>query len=170
MAPPASYYARNALDAELHIQVEVDGVSLPSVTPGEAVVEGRVARVFRGDPSLLSSRISFEVSCLREGDDSGPPGEVRWTDADALAKAKVIEVYLTPWKGGYGVVSGLSFLLETVTDTPRRPFTEEDARNPADAPPGWSERLSSVGTWLLMLLFFGSGLAGFGYAFWALLK
>lgn len=170
MAVPFHFYARDALDAKLHVQVEVDRVVLPSVTPGEAVVEGRVARVFRGDPALRSTRISFEVSCIREGDDSGPPSGTLWTEADALEKATVIEVYLNPWKGGYGVVSWQSFLLDAVTDTPRHPFTEADAHDPADDPPSWRERLALLGTWLLMFLFFGSGLAGFGYAFWALLK
>ncbi|NTX56363.1 hypothetical protein [Myxococcus sp. CA039A] len=169
MAVPAHYHARAALEADLHVQVEVDRVVLPSPTPGEAVVEGRVARVFRGDPALLSSRISFEVSCLRDGD-LVPPSGIDWKHADTLAEATVIEVYLNRWEGGYAVAFSQSYLLDAVTDAPRYPFTEEDAREPAVPPMSWRERLELVALVGGMILFLGGGLAGFVYAFRALLQ
>ncbi|MFY2561987.1 hypothetical protein ACN469_30615 [Corallococcus terminator] len=167
---PFYYYARDLLDADLHVQVEVDRVVLPSVMPGEAVVEGRVARVFRGDPAVLSSSVTFEVNCVGEGGYSGPPSGFLPTAADVLATARVMEVYLNRWKGGYGVVAYQAFVVDALTDTPRYPVTEADALDPSDAPMSWRERLSLLGMWLLMVLFFGSGLAGFGYAIKALLQ
>ncbi|RKG52506.1 hypothetical protein D7X30_33400 [Corallococcus sp. AB011P] len=120
------HYTRAALDAEFHVQVEIDRVVLPSEVRGEAVVEGRVARVFRGDPALLASRISFEVSCLREGA-SPPPSGVRWQIAEKLERAVAIEAYLNRnGYGGYAVARWQSFLLDAVTDTPARPITEAD--------------------------------------------
>jgi hypothetical protein len=166
MAMPAHEYARAALDAEAHVQIEIARVSVPSPTPGEAVVEGRVARVFRGDASLLGASISFEVSCIHEGDDV-PPSGVFWTDALELEKARVMEVYLNPHAGTWHVAMYNSLLLDTLTDAPRLVFTEEEAREP-ERSATWD-----MGTVLGLLggaLFLGLGFAGLGYALWTLFR
>jgi hypothetical protein len=120
------HYTRAALDAEYHVQVEIDRVVFPDAVRGEAVVEGRVARVFRGDPALRSSPISFEVSCIREGA-MPPPSGVRWQLAERLERARVIEAYLNRnGYGGYAVARWQSFLLDAVTDAPMHLFTEKD--------------------------------------------
>ncbi|AFE05067.1 hypothetical protein COCOR_03184 [Corallococcus coralloides DSM 2259] len=125
MLPP-DHYTRAALDAEFHVQVEIDRVVLPSEVTGVAVVEGRVARVFRGDPALLTSNISLEVSCIREGA-LPPPSGVRWLITEKLERAAAIEAYLNrDGYGGYAVARWNSFLIDAVTDTPARPITEAD--------------------------------------------
>ncbi|MCE9669980.1 hypothetical protein LY474_19455 [Myxococcus stipitatus] len=129
MALPPHEYARAALDAELHVQVTVDHVELPSVTPGEAVVTGRIARVFRGSPSLCSTPASFTVPVCREHDDMMPSGTI-WTLPELLAKAPVLEVFLDSHEGGFRNASYDNHLLAALTDTPTRVYTEEMARAP----------------------------------------
>jgi hypothetical protein len=103
--------------------VEIDRVVLPSTVSGTAVVEGRVARVFRGNPALLASSISFEVSAIREGA-RPPPSGVRWQIAEKLERAVAIEAYLNPnGYGGYEVARWQCFLLDAVTDAPTHPVT-----------------------------------------------
>jgi hypothetical protein len=166
MAMPAYEYARAALDAEAHVQLEIDRVELPSSTPGEAVVHGKVARVFRGDTSLLGASISFEVSCLHEEDDA-PPSGVLWTRVVDLKKARVMEAYLDHHEGAWHVALYNSQILDALTDAPQLVFTEEEAREP--------ERTGTwdAGTVLGLLggaLFIGLGFAGFGYALWTLFR
>jgi hypothetical protein len=179
MALPPHEYARAAVDAQLHVQVEIDRVVLPPVTPGEAVVRGRVARVFRGEPSLVSSRISFEVSCLREGDICPPSGTL-WTYADDLEHARVIEAYLNrDGHGSYHVACSQSLLLDAVTDTPVVVVTEEEARRleeevfgRAGATPGpvalWISDALTHG-WPFVLII-GLMLAGIGALVWELVE
>lgn len=127
MLPP-DYYVQAALTAELHVQVEIERVTLPTGVTGEATVEGRIARVFRGDPALRSSPISFAVSSIREGA-RPPPSGVRWQIAEELERAAAMEAYLKPnGYGGYKVASWQCFLLNAVTDVPMHPFTENDLR------------------------------------------
>ncbi|ADO69306.1 uncharacterized protein STAUR_1502 [Stigmatella aurantiaca DW4/3-1] len=93
MALSPDTYRRAALAAELHVQVQIDRVVLPPVMPGNAQVEGRIARVFRGDPGLTSSRISFEVSCARDWDELPTGGPLCMSAAD-VERAVAMEVYL----------------------------------------------------------------------------
>ncbi len=175
MALPPHEYARAAVDAQLHVQVEIERVELPPVTPGEAVVEGRVARVFRGDPALVSSRISFEVSCTRDGDMPTPSG-ILWTPAEDLEHARVIEAYLDQDDAGhYHVASWQSFLLDAVTDTPVAVVTEEEARRLEEevygsggGTLGWL-RDTLAGGWPILLII-GVMLAGIGALVWALVE
>ncbi|AGC49089.1 hypothetical protein MYSTI_07817 [Myxococcus stipitatus DSM 14675] len=153
MALPAHHYARAALKAELHVQVEVVEVVLPAVTPGNAWVTGRIARVFKGKPGFLSSRVTFEVPCRRPGD-SPPPSGIRWKDTEALEKAAVMEVYLTPHEGRYHVAGYSTVLLEAVTDEPQRTFTEEDGQPPV--PPR-----ARIPRWGVLLLIAAGALAAF---------
>ncbi len=179
MALPAHEYARAAVDAELHVQVEVERVELPPGTSGEAVVVGRVARVFRGASALLSSRISFEVSCCREGDDSPPSGTL-WTPMEQLERARVIETYLNrAGQDGFHVPMWQSFIIDAVTDTPVVVVTEEEARKLEEdffgPPPSAARRLFSVMAYGLLvhglpLLLGLGGLAAIGYFVWKLVE
>ncbi|MFP2929376.1 hypothetical protein ACLESO_30100 [Pyxidicoccus sp. 3LG] len=178
MALPAYEYARAAVDAALHVQVEIERVELPPGTSGEAVVVGRVARVFRGAPELLSSRISFEVSCLREDDDDAPPGGTRWTHVEDLKQAKVIETYLDrDDQGRFHVPLWQSFIINEVTDTPLFLVTEEEARRLEDEfglPRTRARRLLHVLDAVLLqglvLLLGLGGLAAIGYFVWKLVE
>ncbi|MCP3063701.1 hypothetical protein LXT21_33500 [Myxococcus sp. K38C18041901] len=130
MALPSYRYARVALDAELHVQVSVDHVELPPSIPGEAVVSGRIARVFRGSPSLCSTPVSFKVPVCDERDHGMPPSGILWTHPARLTKAPVIEVFLDAHDGGFRNASYDNRLLPALTDTPTRVYTEEMARAP----------------------------------------
>ncbi|MDC0710903.1 hypothetical protein POL68_20690 [Stigmatella sp. ncwal1] len=129
MALPPHEYARAALDAELHVQVTVDRVELPPATPGEAVVTGHIARVFRGSPSLCSTPVSFSVPVCREDDVMAPCGTI-WTLPEMLKQAPVMEVFLDSHEGGFRNASYDNHLLEALTDAPMRVYTEEMAREP----------------------------------------
>ncbi|WP_163866030.1 hypothetical protein [Myxococcus eversor] len=127
---PSDYARRDAgaaRHAKLHVQLEVTRVTLPPHTPGEAVVEGRIARIFRGDPARLSTPVSFEVPCYREGDRL-PPSGIRWRLVEDLERARYIEIYLDT--NAVGVMdAGPGFtVLEALTDTSRFVFKyiEED--------------------------------------------
>ncbi|QSQ12237.1 hypothetical protein [Myxococcus landrumensis] len=156
MALPSHHYARDALNAELHVQVEVVEVVLPDVTPGHAWVTGRIARVFKGSQGLLSARVTFEVPCLRDGD-RPPPSGIRWRKADELEQAVVVEAYLTLHEGRYQVAGYSTLLLEAVTDEPQRTFTEEQAQ--PDVPP--KTRIRVGGVLLLGLLIAAVSLMAF---------
>ncbi|WP_208722877.1 hypothetical protein [Corallococcus llansteffanensis] len=175
---PPDQYARAAVDAALHVQVEIERVELPPGTSGEAVVMGRVARVFRGPPEMLSSRISFEVSCLRENDDSPPSGTL-WKRVEDLEQAKVIETYLDrDGQGGFHVPRWQSFIIHEVTDMPLFLVTEEEARRLEDAfgPPRTRARrfLHAMNSVLLVhgpvLLLGLGGLAAISYFVWTLVE
>ncbi|AGC43795.1 hypothetical protein MYSTI_02479 [Myxococcus stipitatus DSM 14675] len=144
MALPPHEYARSALDAELHVQVAVDHVELPPVTPGEAVVTGRIARVFRGAPSLHATPVSFTVEVCRDGDDVDPGGTL-WTDPARLAEASVIEVFLARHGEGFRNASYDTTLLTAPTDSPTIAYTEEMAQDPDDSPTEGPRRMLLVG-------------------------
>ncbi|AKQ68404.1 hypothetical protein A176_005316 [Myxococcus hansupus] len=121
-------YTQAALDAQYHLQVEIDRVVLPSAVRGEALVEGRVARVFRGEPTLRDSPIAFKVNSIRKGA-SIPPSGIRWQIAEELERAVAMEAYLNRSDSGeYVVASSQCFLLDAVTDTPTRLITQKDLR------------------------------------------
>lgn len=147
MALPAHVYARAALDADLHVQIEVEHVEPPRVSPGEARVTGQVVRVFKGSQALLSTSISFGIHCQRE-DDRPPPSGIRWKKAKDVEQAAVVEAYLSVVDGKYYVARYNSVLLDAVTDEPQRTFTEEQAQ--PYVPP--KTRISIRGVLLVLLL------------------
>jgi hypothetical protein len=170
MAMPFYEHARAALAAELHVQIEIERVVLPGVTPGAAKVHGRIARVFRGDPALRASPIHIQVDCFREGDSDLPVG-VTWTPVEELLRAGAVEAYLDRSAEGYEVALENFRLLARVTDTPEFVITEEDAREPVRPPASRvKDFLVLAGARLAFAAFLGLGLAGFGYAIWALLR
>src|SRR5215217_173559 len=122
-------YARAALAAELHVQVTVDRIELPLATPGEAVVTGHIARVFRGSLSLCSTPVSFTVPIRRE-DDVVTPSGIIWTRPEMLEEAPVMEVFLDSHEGGFRNASYDNYLLTALTETPMMVYTEEMAREP----------------------------------------
>ncbi|QSQ17092.1 hypothetical protein [Myxococcus landrumensis] len=144
MALPPHEYARSALNAELHVQVAVDRIELPPVTPGNAVVTGHITRVFRGSPSLHSTPVSFTVEVCREGDDVDPSGTL-WTDPARLEQASVIEVFLNSYPDGFRNASYDTTLLAAPTDSPTIEYTEEMAQDPDDVPMGGPHRMLLFG-------------------------
>ncbi|WP_342380428.1 hypothetical protein NVS55_12510 [Myxococcus stipitatus] len=144
MALPPHEYARSALNAELHVQVAVDRIELPPVTPGEAVVTGRITRVFRGTPSLLTTPVSFTLEVCQEGDDVDPGGTL-WTDPARLKGASVIEVFLARHGEGFRNASYDTSLLTAPTDSPTIVYTEEMGEDPDDHPVDGPRRLLLFG-------------------------
>lgn len=125
---PAAYARRDAADAlsaKLHVQLQVDRVTIPPVTPGEAVVEGRIARIFRGDPARLSTPVSFEINCCRD-DDEIPPSGIRWTRVEDLERAQYLEIYLNIHTGGVMDAGPGITVLEALSDTPQFVFSDID--------------------------------------------
>ncbi|MCP3168980.1 hypothetical protein [Myxococcus qinghaiensis] len=127
MALSPDEYARrdasHALHAKLHVQLEVDRVKLPPFTPGEAVVEGRIARIFRGNPAQLSTPVSFEVPCYREGD-MLPPSGIRWKLVEYLEHARYIEIYLDTNAVGFMDAGPGITVIEALSDTPQFVFSD----------------------------------------------
>ena len=95
MAP--EFYRQARADAPFHVQVAIDKVTPPATGPGNCMVEGKVAEVFRdaGNKLPAGTPVSFSVACHREGEQV-PIGGAKWTDTAALTSAKYIEAYLTP--------------------------------------------------------------------------
>lgn len=179
MGEPLNGYIRAAVNADLHVQVEVERIELPPGRSGEAMVVGRVARVFRGTPKLVSSRVSFGVSCCREVEDS-PPGVPPWTRMEDLERARVLETYLDrDGAGGFFVPHWRYTIVNEVTDTPVMVVTEEELRILDEDGFGSARSVPRTGArrflyelvhdWPFLLVIAGS-LAVIGYFVWALLE
>ncbi len=89
---PPDVYREARRTADHHVQTEVTGVKAPAKTPGDCIIEGRVATVFRGDLAK-GTPVSYPVACLRTGD-MPPVGGTLWGNADELTSARFMEVYL----------------------------------------------------------------------------
>jgi hypothetical protein len=98
---PPSVYRTAAKNAAYHAQVKVLKVAVPKTTPGECGVKAKVVRVFRNKTGKLKvgRTIAFSIACKRKGD-SIPVGGTIWQSAEALAKAKFLEVALDGDKTG----------------------------------------------------------------------
>ncbi|MBU8897777.1 hypothetical protein KRR26_19355 [Corallococcus sp. M34] len=167
MALPPHDYARAALDAELHVQVTVERVELPPTTPGDAVVTGRIARVFRGSPALCSTPVSFTVPVCREADDCPLDGTI-WTLIEMLETARVMEVFLDAHGEGFRNASYDNHVLPAPTDTPMRVYTEEMARAPIQRRTGG--RYDPRAERRELLLFGALSIIGLAVFCWALVR
>jgi len=100
---PSSSYQAARKNAAYHVQVRIVSVSIPDKTPGECMVQGTTERIFRDNAKNLkpNQSVSFQVSCLKEGDPMSPPGGTLWTRVERLQAAKYMEVYLDRAKGGH---------------------------------------------------------------------
>jgi hypothetical protein len=92
LPPSAQVAARQA--APRWLQIEVQAVTPPArgAAQGECVVDGRIARVFRG-PGKAGDPVRAVVSCMGEGA-RVMPGPRVWWNLDALRAARLVEVFL----------------------------------------------------------------------------
>ncbi|MEO8421262.1 MAG: hypothetical protein ABI457_08725 [Hyphomicrobium sp.] len=119
MAP--EFYRQARADAPFHVQVAIDKVT-PPAAPGNCIVEGKIAEVFKdaGNKLPVGTPVSFSVACHREGEQV-PIGGAKWTDTAALTSAKYIEAYLTPGVDGFAVAMWNSKIIDAPSKTPQYP-------------------------------------------------
>ena len=86
------YYEEARRTAPNHLQIKVEDVDGPDGGMGACMVEGTIARVFRGD-LVPGRKLTFAVSCYDYGD--MPSGATLWTDYDALSEAKYLEAFMS---------------------------------------------------------------------------
>ncbi len=78
MAP--EFYRQARADAPFHVQVAIDKVTPPATGPGNCIVGGKIAEVFRdaGNKLPVGTPVSFAVACHRQGEQV-PIGGAMWT-------------------------------------------------------------------------------------------
>src|SRR5688572_7497760 len=83
MAP--EFYRQARADAPFHVQVAIDKVTPPASGPGNCILEGKIAEVFRdaGNKLPAGTPVSFSVACHSEGE-KVPIGGAKWTATEAL--------------------------------------------------------------------------------------
>jgi hypothetical protein len=120
MAP--EFYRQARADAPFHVQVAIDKVTPPASGPGNCILEGKIAEVFRdaGNKLPAGTPVSFSVACHSEGE-KVPIGGAKWTPTEALKSAKYIEAYLTPGVDGYAVAMWNSKIIDAPSKTPQFP-------------------------------------------------
>ena len=119
--PPWVYQEARA-KAPLHVQIDIAKVSLPASTPGTCTVSGKVLRIFRDTPGTLSTGrvIEFPVACSRAGE-MVPVGGTIWQDADTLAAARFIEVYLDIVDSRYVPALDQARIIDAPSEEPQLP-------------------------------------------------
>lgn len=124
-ALPRKVYDDARKTAALHLQVKVINVARPKEALGQCTVEGEVATIFRDElaKTRKNSPIGFSISC-KSGGGFPPPGGAIWTDAEALAKAKYLEVYLNREGDGYKVAYWQSKIIDAPTMKPKFPVSQ----------------------------------------------
>lgn len=120
-------------ECPVHVQLEVDGVQPPSVSPGPAQVVGRVMRVFRGSVAPGSS-LTLALDVLRPGDDC-PMGDFYY-GWERVEQARFLEVFLEPHGDTLRVpTNSCSEIIDELTDAPQLAWSTAQART------GWPARL-----------------------------
>lgn len=116
------FYRQARADAPFHVQVAIDKVTPPAAGPGNCIVAGKVAEVFRdaGNKLPVGTPVSFAVACHRQGEQV-PIGGAKWTQTDTLTNAKFIEVYLAPGVDGYAVAMWNSKIIDAPSKAPQFP-------------------------------------------------
>jgi len=120
MAP--EFYRQARADAPFHVQVAIDEVTPPAAGPGNCIVAGKIAEVFKdaGNKLPVATPVSFAVACHRQGEQV-PIGGAKWTETDTLTSAKYIEVYLAPGVDGYAVAMWNSKIIDAPSKAPQFP-------------------------------------------------
>ena len=122
MLPNTYLRARKA--AHHHVQVEITAISLPSVSPGEAIIQARVGTVFRSAGSLsVDDSVEFELSVTRSMDDI-PPGPAFWVPAEVVGEGCWIEVFLNGEPPACAVAKWQSQAIDGPTPGPVMSLTE----------------------------------------------
>ncbi len=120
MAP--EFYRQARADAPFHVQVAIDKVTPPAAGPGNCIVAGKIAEVFRdaGNKLPVGTPVSFAVACHRQSEQV-PIGGAKWTETETLTSAKYIEAYLAPGVDGYAVAMWNSKVIAAPSKAPQFP-------------------------------------------------
>lgn len=106
------YYDQGVAAAALVVQIETPKVS-PADANGDCAVTGPATRVFAGT-LVVGDWVTALVPCDNA---LGMVGQTLWTDATALATAKVVELHLDEDGSVAGYGAGIA-LLDTVSQSP----------------------------------------------------
>ena len=115
-APPPNYAVR--LTADFHIQMEITDTVLPDTFPGMCRISGSVMRVFRDRTDTLEEddRIEFITMCAVHTPEFAP-NDI--SDADELADAQYLELFLTPGlEANYDLAGHQYMVIKNATDSP----------------------------------------------------
>ena len=114
------YYEEMVAEATDVVQLDGAKVSGPDAG-GYCAISGHISRVFVGGLQVdgwLDSAAPCDFT-------QGPAGPTIWSDADALAQAKVIELHLAAGGEIAGYGAGI-LLLDALSDSPMwKPFCDE---------------------------------------------
>ena len=93
---PPAVYKQAAKSAAHHVQVKVLEVKAPAKGPGECAIKAQLVTIFRDKSKKMKKgqKLSFSISCMKEGDAQPPPGGTIWKHYEQLRKAKFLEVAL----------------------------------------------------------------------------
>lgn len=118
MMPLETYFRARRL-APLHVQVDVTEVPRELPVLGAVRISARVARIFRGRHLLrLGDEVSFEISvCKRMADI--PTNGTWWIQAEALARAQFMEVFLEGTPPSCQVALWQSTIIDAPSARPR---------------------------------------------------
>ena len=119
--PPEAYLEARAA-ADHHVQVAIDRVRTPEVTPGQCHIKARVVTVFRsrGQDLAVGTPVTFAVDCLTEAD-VPPAGGTLWGRVEALRAARYMEVYLDGGLGALDVARWQYAIIDGPTPVPACP-------------------------------------------------
>ena len=94
MVPP-EYMEAARRNAAMHLQVEVEEVTVPAEMPGSCLLRAKIRRIFDDRLGLLEmgQTLHLQVSCARSGDRLPISGTL-WTRVEDLKAAKFLEAYL----------------------------------------------------------------------------
>ncbi len=126
MAISRAVVGEAALATELHLQIAVASVRLPEQSPGDALIVGRVVRVFRDQGGgavavAIDDVVEMAIGVCGDGDDVLPGS--RWLKAELLDGVCVIEACAS--RGNDGVLyvaDDQQALLDEATDRPALAF------------------------------------------------
>ncbi len=116
-APKPNYAAR--LTANFHLQIEVLGVDVPDMLPGECRVRGTVVRLFRARTDTLDTGdvIEVPVNCTMAEEDAANEG---LTAISELQDARFIEMYVNPLpEAGFELSSQQLMVINNPSDQPQ---------------------------------------------------
>lgn len=79
-------------DAPYHVQLQLEGKSEPSRSPGDVLIQGRVVRVFRSDGRLATGdKVTFKIWLCQPGDEPTGPAFIYY---EPFMQATHLEAYL----------------------------------------------------------------------------
>ncbi len=118
---PLHRYEQARRDAEFHVQVQIQNVQDNVQTPGQARVDAKVVRTFRGEPSLKpGDDVRFMVSVLtgNENLEHVPIGGTIWTNYQELQAAEYLEVFLDGLPPECAIALWQQAIIKAPTDSP----------------------------------------------------